>query len=174
MSYYLVAALMEWGGEDKYLGMIIWLIRFTLRGRCGPSQLAELVHLTISFAYGAPKGHLTRMPLPDLSHWLVRTKNKGRVLLLWFIPKEGPRNHGLFTLGARSLSEGCSPLKVLCWGHEWGHAWCSGESWSQGVLQPPISESCDGEGGWWTSQTPGPPLGLLAIGPGISSLSYPL
>lgn len=155
--------------------MIIWLIRFTLRGRCGPSQLAELVHLTISFAYGAPKGHLTRMLLPELSHWLVRAKNKCRVLLLWFIPKEGPRNHGLFTLGARSLSEGYSPLKVLCWGHEWSHAW--GSVW--GVLvttgpQPRISESCDGEGGWLTSQTPAPPLGSLAIGPEISSLSYPL
>lgn len=68
--------------KDGERTMSIWeqqSIKVTLRGWCGHSQLA---HLTISLADGAPKGHLTRMPLPELSHWLVHTKNKCRVLLL--------------------------------------------------------------------------------------------
>lgn len=111
-----IAWLQFWWNEKGRIniwGMITWSIKATLRGWCGPSQLTESVYLTISLAYGAPKGHLTRMLLPELSHWLVHPENKCRVFLLWFIPKEGPRIHGLFTPGAQSLSESYSTLQVL-------------------------------------------------------------
>ena len=125
-----IAWLQFWWNEKGRIniwGMITWSIKVTLRGWCGPSRLAESVYLTISLAYRAPKDHLTRMLLPELSHWLVHPENKCRVFLLWFIPKEGPRIHGLFTPGAQSLSESYSMLQVLTFGApEWSHAWGSG------------------------------------------------
>ena len=162
-------------GRINIWGMITWSIKITLRGWCGPSRLAESVYLTISLAYRAPKDHLTRMLLPELSHWLVHPENKCRAFLLWFIPKEGPRIHGLFTAGAQGLSESYSMLQVLRLGPLNGAMLGAlGASWLQQVLYPLILESHDGTGGLLTSQTPTSTQRPLANGSGISSLSYPL
>lgn len=53
---YLVAALVEWGGENKCLGTIVYSRKTPLKVKRVHSQLAELMYLTTTFAYGAQPG----------------------------------------------------------------------------------------------------------------------